>query len=332
MAACSGAVVVTDDADRFHQALRPSGGNFTVTAPGVFAAKHVRIDLPRVLMQGAQETLPRIWEGDLSHERHVISCQISPGPSLFANGAEIGPGEIVLHSSSAAMLCHRTTGPTRWGGMSLPSRDWEAIAIAVGHDLTPRADVPKITVPETALTRFRRLHASAMDMAENAPQHLANPDAAHGLEYELVQAMTDCLAMSGNPSSTAATRRHATIMKRFYQALEASVDEPIYLPQLCIAIGASDRTLRLCCQEYLGIGPKRYLHLRRMHLARRALLRAAAGTDNVTTIATRFGFWELGRFAVDYHMLFGEAPSTTLRSARPRRARAAALLLPFLHS
>ena len=317
MAACSSAVIVTDDADRFHQALRPGGGRFTVTAFGIFAAKHVRIDFARILMQGAQETLPRIWEGDPDHERHAISYQISSGPSLFANGAEVGLGQIALHGAPAATLCHRTTGPTRWGSMSLPSRDWDAIATAVGHDLTPRPDVRKITVPEPAIARFRRLHASATDLAENTPQLLANPNAAHGLECALVQAMMDCLKMA-TPSSTAATRRHAIIMKRFYQALEASVGQPIYLPQLCVAIGASDRTLRLCCQEYLGIGPKRYLHLRRMHLARRTLLRATAGSDNVTTIATRFGFWELGRFAVDYRALFGEAPSTTLRSARPR--------------
>ena len=61
------------------------------------------------------------------------------------------------------------------------------------------------------------------------------------------------------------------------------------------------------------MGPIHYLLLRRMHLARRALLGADAQATTVTTIATDLGFWELGRFSVDYRMLFGESPSASLR-------------------
>ena len=61
------------------------------------------------------------------------------------------------------------------------------------------------------------------------------------------------------------------------------------------------------------MGPKRYLLLRRMNLARQALRQAAPDTTSVTDIATRFGFWQLGRFAVEYQTLFGESPSATLR-------------------
>ncbi len=61
------------------------------------------------------------------------------------------------------------------------------------------------------------------------------------------------------------------------------------------------------------MGPIRYLSLRRMHLVRRALLRADPSMATVTRLATDHGFWELGRFSVAYRTLFGEPPSESLR-------------------
>jgi AraC-like DNA-binding protein len=86
----------------------------------------------------------------------------------------------------------------------------------------------------------------------------------------------------------------------------------VYLTEICAAIAVSGRTLRTCCHEHLGMGPIRYLWLRRMHLARRALVRAAPAAMTVTEIATDHGFWELGRFSVEYRTLFGETPSASL--------------------
>jgi AraC family transcriptional regulator, ethanolamine operon transcriptional activator len=65
------------------------------------------------------------------------------------------------------------------------------------------------------------------------------------------------------------------------------------------------------------MSPKQYLLIRRMHLARRALRKAAAGETTITDIATQFGFWHFGRFAGTYRSIFGELPSVTL-SGSPR--------------
>jgi AraC-like DNA-binding protein len=44
-------------------------------------------------------------------------------------------------------------------------------------------------------------------------------------------------------------------------------------------------------------------------------MRADPTKSTITEIATEFGFWELGRFSLEYRRLFGESPSTTLRQA-----------------
>jgi hypothetical protein len=69
-----------------------------------------------------------------------------------------------------------------------------------------------------------------------------------------------------------------------------------------------------------GLSPKRNPLLRRMNLARRALRRAAGGGTTVTDIATRFGFRQFGRFALENRALFGETLSATLRGAADIRS------------
>lgn len=81
--------------------------------------------------------------------------------------------------------------------------------------------------------------------------------------------------------------------------------------------GVSQRTLCTVFQESFHMGPARYLKLRMLNLVRKALQDADSSVATVTQIATRFGVWELGRFAQDYRALFDESPSETLRRAHP---------------
>jgi len=164
-----------------------------------------------------------------------------------------------------------------------------------------------------AIARLQRLHAAAEHSAENAPEIIANPDAARGLEQALLEAMVDCLGNGEAREDTVAHRQHDLIMHRFRGVLEENPGEPIYVPEICKAIRVADRTLRTCCHEQLGMGPKRYLLLRRLNLARQALRKAEPDATRVTKIATEYGFWQLGRFAGEYQSLFGESPSATLR-------------------
>jgi len=194
--------------------------------------------------------------------------------------------------------------------MSLPLEDMVSIGAEIaGLDLTPPKDPLIFTSPPSAIAKLQRLHAAAGDLAENVPEIIANPDAARGLEQELIEAMVGCLDPRQRRDNSLAQGQHAIVMRRFWRVVE----QPLYIPEICKAIKLPSRTLRMCCQEHLGMGPKRYLLLRRMHLARRALRQVGPDAASVTDIATRFGFWQLGRFSVQYQSLFGESRSATLR-------------------
>jgi len=205
--------------------------------------------------------------------------------------------------------------------MSLPLEEIAHLgATAAGSDLAPPKQTLTITPSPLAMARLQRLHAAAAELAESAPEVIANPDAARGLEQALIEAMVGCLDNRERRHISLAQGQHAIVMRRFHRVVEENTSEPLYIPEICKMIGVSESTLRMCSQEHLGMSPKHYLLLRRMHLARQALRQAAPDTTSVTAIGTRYGFWELGRFAVAYQSLFGESPSATLhRQSRVAR-------------
>jgi AraC-like DNA-binding protein len=203
--------------------------------------------------------------------------------------------------------------------MSLPIDDLEAAAEAIIGREFPKTPHKRIIRPNSALMlRLLRLHKSVGQLAHDSPDILELPPVLRALENELIHVMVRCLAEGAAVEPTAGSCRHDAIVARFEDFLEANPDRPLYLTEICAAIGVAERTLRASCEEHLGMGPIRYLTLRRMHLVRRALLRSDPSQATVTGIVTDHGFWELGRFSVAYRMLFGESPSCTLRHPATR--------------
>jgi len=308
----SSAVLTFTEPDDYAAAIRCSKTEITVTSCGKFAAKLIRIDLPRLSMQRFSDNLPRIAHSATTSERAIISFRTDLGPSLLAGGTEMHPSAIVRHTRKEEYH-QRSSGSARFGTMSLPVDDLAAVGEAMAKvDLTPPPDALLVTPSPAAMAKLQKLHAAATRLAEDAPEIIDQPAAARGLEQALTEAMVDCLASRDVRENTLAQGQHAVVMRRFRRVVEQNPEHPLYIPEICKAIGVSSRTLQACCREHLGMGPKHFLLLRRMNLAKRALRQSAPDQGSVTEIATRHGFWQLGRFAVEYQSLFGESPSATL--------------------
>jgi AraC-like DNA-binding protein len=309
----SSAVRTFTDPDEYGAAIRATNAELTVTGRGQFTAKLIRIDLHRLWVQRAFDNLPRIAYTTNIAGRAPVSFRTHPGPRLLTDGLEMQPTNIVRHSEGQSYY-RRSSGLATYASMSLPVADMVSFGAALaGVDLTSPKDPLIHRPPPSAMAKLQRLHAAAGDLAEKAPEIIANPEAARGLEQALILALAGCFAARQPSENSLAQRQHAIVLRRFRRLVEENPEQPLYIPEICKAIKVSNRTLLMCCREHLGMGPKRYLLLRRMSLARRALREAAPGVTSVTEIATRYGFWQLGRFAGEYQSLFGESPSATLR-------------------
>jgi AraC-like DNA-binding protein len=313
----SSEVATFADPDDYAASVR-ANVDLTVNGRGRFAAKITRIGLHRLWVERLSDNLPRTAHVANMGGLAIVGFRTSSGSSLLRAGREMLATNIVRHAERETYY-HRSSGATGLGVMWLPSDDMGSIgAVAAGCDLAPARDAMFITPAPAAMARLQRLHAAAGRLAEEAPEIIANPDAARGLEQALIEAMVGCFAHQDGAKNEIAYGQHALVMRRFRRVLEENADQPIYIPEICRAVRVSERTLRACCQEHLGMSPKRYLLLRRMHMARRALRDRARTATTVTEVATQYGFWQLGRFAVEYRGLFGESPSATLRRTADR--------------
>ena len=227
-------------------------------------------------------------------------------------GRKVFPGDIIV--SGFDVVHRRASSNLHYGAISLPIEELDAaINAIIGIEFT-RGRRHGIVYPHPELVlRLLKLHRAVAQLAQDAPDLLQLPEVLRALETELIRVIARCLADGIELETTTGGRRHDAIIARFEEFLEANPDRPLYLTEICAGIGVAERTLRASCEQHLGMGPIRFLTLRRMHLARRALLRADPSASTVTRIVTDHGFWELGRFSGAYCALFGESPSDTLR-------------------
>lgn len=281
------------------------------TAKGLFEADFAQAGLNRIRLSRYHVSLPQVSTVTLDPSRKTIGFLTKPS-SLRYCGTDISVGDIFIEKPDAAhVVCESSLDGA---GISIPVDLFNAATKAVvGRDLAKALEKLVIRPDAELSSRLMKLHEGAMRLAHDGPELLDLPEVCRALEEQILHLTVRCVAEGASAEIKSGDHRHGAVVARFEEFLEANPDRAIYLTEICTAIGVAERTLRAACEEHLGMGPIRFLTLRRMHLVRRALLLAHPCEKTVTRIATDQGFWELGRFSVAYRALFGESPSETLR-------------------
>lgn len=303
---------------QYQERIRPAEVQIIPTARGDFQAKLSQMELHQLTLQQGWQSLPTVVRAALHRSRSSIMFHTGAAqPSIKVDGVDLLSDVLVLgapgdeHFFQGASDCS-------WATLTLTPETYAAAhATLVGDDVDPIMRTSVIRPPPGAMARLRALHQRAMGLIPSATGRGADPGVAKAAEHALLAAVVDCLKGEGNVTAPRLGHRNSTVvMRRLYELLDESEGIPLYLTDVCARLGVSRRTLHTACTEHLGLGPHRFLWLRRMQLARQALIAADPRLATVTAIATDLGFWELGRFSVHYKWLFGESPSATLGRRR----------------
>ncbi len=229
------------------------------------------------------------WNAPL-HERGL------PASLPGALDANIGAGQSHLIVLISLDFIYRTLAP------DVAS----ALVSAAMTRLLPASDIK--------IDRLKRLLLCTLRQTHRRPMMLEYPAVLRALETNLLARLLDTIALPG----LRAGHRPAPVKRQrgLDRALEFLRDADLAglsVPQLCGASGVSQRTLEYAFLETYGMTPLAFLRRWRLHAVRRQLMCPPAGGLTITQAAYSEGFYQLGRFAAEYRLLFGERPLETLR-------------------
>jgi AraC family ethanolamine operon transcriptional activator len=160
---------------------------------------------------------------------------------------------------------------------------------------------------------------------------LHDEGARHALQRSVVDSIIDAAGVRPQAQSRLVPpSTRAYVVDRAVSFIDSRLCNPISIADVCAEVRVCPRTLAYSFAEVLGVSPSRYLLATRLSRVRREL--ASSGPHAaISSVATRWGFWHMGRFAQYYRRAFGERPSETCRSGgtvRPSRAMRISSTLP----
>jgi len=297
---------------------------------GVPRGTILHASIGEVALRAGQLSADVRFQAGVEGDRISFSMKLDSDGGLFSfrSGKQVMPGDVYRLVRGDVNDC-RLSGPLSFALISLSIE----LLARHGGDEALRGEVGFWE----QRTWFRAPEATRMAVVRSVRRTLAymfDPDgpmtgqALRQLQSELVEPFLWCiLSNERRPDGRQASA--ATIVRNVENWVDGQSPETIQIADLCRALRLSRRTLHRAFAETLGVGPAAYLTRKRLTAVRAELRRSDPLAINVTDTATKYGFWELGRFARDYRRMFGERPSETLNkgmrlSARPPPATIAA--------
>jgi AraC family transcriptional regulator, ethanolamine operon transcriptional activator len=278
----------------------------------------LRVSLDRLVLMRGLENVRHVTRIGGPPDICALALQLEGASATFWRGREVNERTLVSYRPGAEHV-GRSSGGMVWTALICEPAVLDD-AIRLLHGVEPAQPQSTSTFTESdpaAIHALRDALQQAFLIAEAAPHVLESYAVRRSIEASILAAAIGAIDPQGDRAALEGPLlSHERVVRRAEDTIADRLEAPIYVTDLCEAAGVSERTLRNAFQSVYGMSPIRFLQLRRLHQVRRALRSETAGS--VTEAALRYGFGNLGRFAVEYRQLFGESPSLTRRSAGSR--------------
>ncbi|MCP5232733.1 MAG: AraC family transcriptional regulator [Zoogloeaceae bacterium] len=281
---------------------------------GVFRGRIAHTTAPASRIDWGSYALSVLARGDLSPEMVSITLGLGGRGDWRVHGQTATNDDMIVFPEGGEMLV-ALPPQAQWLSLQVPRARIEAAGLALGRCLEGSArrmvgvigDGLRQTLVDLAPVLAPHAQSSAFDDAAVAIAH-----------DELLASLFGELARRGGAIDSGASLSPGErwrVIRRAEAYLESRADPSVRIDDLCVAACTSLSRLERAFRETFGVSPRRYLILRRLAAVRRELLRGEPQTS-VTDVATRWGFFHLGRFSQEYREHFAERPSQTLRTQR----------------
>lgn len=308
--------VVADEAQAAAAELDGWQQRYQQLTPGMFRAEVSQVTYGDVHVFREQTTQALLEEGEAARGYVSLALPHVQCDDGWFHGYRMH-GHALLCAGNGQALAMRTPRELDLTGLTMPLPALQrAVSLAAGEprrlDAMPRVRQLRPAVGNELRAALLSVLATAAIEAEVFSNRFVESAIRDALLLAAATSLIDDGDRPREPLPTAGARRQ--LVADAYALVRATPDQGWSILVLCEQLGVSRRTLQYSFNEVTGLAPLDFVRAVRMNGVRRAL--RAGPVEPVGTVAARFGFHHLPRFAAQYRAFFGELPSQTLARRR----------------
>lgn len=267
--------------------------------------------------------------GQLCGSYRVVVVQAGRTEALHRGGSVIGgPGSAAVYAPEGLGRGQWYAGSKTFCFKIARSAIDDALSDALGRQLTSQIDfTPAMPTHAAPARSWINMVLSFKEQFFRVDSLVNRPLVGLPLIDALVRGL---LFAAEHPHLDALTEQRQLSAPRAVRTAVDIIEEEAHLPLTLSSIASrshiSVRTLQQGFQRHLGTSPMAYLREVRLRRAHQTLLESDPSSVTVASVAYRWGFTNLGRFAAAHAARYGETPIEALRrSAFQRRTPHAAI-------